>query len=114
MWKVVCFDALCVRWVVCLVGTNKERSGEDGRIVSYLRLLDHHIQRARFSKPRYCGSESASAAFSDVPIGVDVELGLLDDHVVSGLLKLWLRHLPDPLIPFSSYDAFSDVLSQRT
>ena len=72
------------------------------------------IFNVRDSLNRGTPAVSASIAFSHVPTGVDVELGLLDDHVVSGLLKLWLRHLPDPLIPFSFYDAFSNVLSQRT
>eukprot|EP00026_Physarum_polycephalum_P010637 Phypoly_transcript_10806.p1 GENE.Phypoly_transcript_10806~~Phypoly_transcript_10806.p1 ORF type:complete len:396 (+),score=77.87 Phypoly_transcript_10806:5-1192(+) len=35
-------------------------------------------------------------------------LKISDVHVVTGLLKLYLRSLPEPVVPFSSYDAFMD------
>eukprot|EP01130_Rhizamoeba_saxonica_P014342 TRINITY_DN6259_c0_g1_i6.p1 TRINITY_DN6259_c0_g1~~TRINITY_DN6259_c0_g1_i6.p1 ORF type:complete len:413 (-),score=97.97 TRINITY_DN6259_c0_g1_i6:324-1562(-) len=42
-----------------------------------------------------------SVDFSDLP---DYEM-----HVIASIMKLWLRTLPDPLIPFSLYDDFLDV-----
>jgi len=33
-----------------------------------------------------------------------------DINIVTGLLKLLLRILPDPVIPFSYYDAFIEAM----
>lgn len=38
--------------------------------------------------------------------GDDVELGPVDTHTVAGLLKLYLRELPEPLLTFSLYEPF--------
>jgi len=44
--------------------------------------------------------------------GEEVDLHLVDDvHVVSGVLKLWLRELPEPVIPFTLYSPF--IATQR-
>ena len=32
-----------------------------------------------------------------------------DPHVVAGLLKLYVRELPDPLLPFESYNDFISI-----
>ena len=38
-------------------------------------------------------------------IGKDPDLMKVDDpHVITGLLKKYLRDLPDPLIPYASYE----------
>ena len=37
-----------------------------------------------------------------------------DIHVVCGLLKLYLRELPDPLIPFSFFDPIIETLGKTT
>ena len=41
----------------------------------------------------------------DVCIGAD-KLSCEEPHAVSGLLRLFLKQLPDPVIPFSLYDDF--------
>ena len=35
-----------------------------------------------------------------------------DVHVLSGTLKLYFRELPEPLIPFDSYDDFVNAISK--
>lgn len=34
-----------------------------------------------------------------------------EPHPASNVLKLYLRELPDPLLPFSTYDSFVDAAS---
>ncbi len=44
--------------------------------------------------------------------GEDVDLfECTDPHVIAGLLKLYLRELPDPLLTHKRYDAFISCLS---
>lgn len=37
----------------------------------------------------------------------------VDPHVVSGLLKLWLRELPESLIPASVSPQFKEIVESR-
>jgi hypothetical protein len=38
-----------------------------------------------------------------------MDFAMLDEHVVSGLLKLWLRLLPEPIIPFELFPQFVEA-----
>ena len=47
--------------------------------------------------------------------GMDVKLDSpewADVNIVTGCLKLFLRELPDPLVPFSSFRSFIDCTSK--
>ena len=48
----------------------------------------------------------------DVKIDEDVDLmdESIDINAISGLLKLYLRELQNPLIPFESYSAFIQAM----
>lgn len=42
--------------------------------------------------------------------GEDVDLSIVEDpHVIAGVLKLFLRDLPEPLIPFDQYTNFLGI-----
>lgn len=43
-------------------------------------------------------------------LGEDVDLGLADVHTVAGLMKLYLRELPEPLLTFRLYDPLITVV----
>jgi len=46
--------------------------------------------------------------------GEDVDLKIIEDyHVVAGLLKLFLRELPEPVFPCDTYFAFVSITKQR-
>tara|TARA_R110002050_G_scaffold127656_4_gene248648 strand:- start:458 stop:1171 length:714 start_codon:yes stop_codon:yes gene_type:complete len=51
------------------------------------------------------------AARRDMDLGKEVNIGKLSVHGVAGLLKLWLRELPAPLIPVELYDDFANAKS---
>jgi hypothetical protein len=38
--------------------------------------------------------------------GEKIDLSLLDSHTVGGLLKLYLKELPEPLFTFNKFDEF--------
>ena len=48
---------------------------------------------------------------SDVKVGA-INMSDVDIHSVTGLLKLYLRELPEPLFTEASYSNFMDALSQ--
>lgn len=53
--------------------------------------------------------------FAIIFIEENVEFGerpFDDVHVLSGTLKLYFRELPEPLIPFDSYDDFINAISK--
>jgi len=49
--------------------------------------------------------------FTDLPVNFSDE-EWEDINIVSGALKLFLRELPDPLIPYSLYNKFIDAGSE--
>ena len=56
-----------------------------------------------------------SVYFANIFIEEKVKFGerpFDDVHVLSGTLKLYFRELPEPLIPFDSYDDFVNAISK--
>ena len=45
-------------------------------------------------------------------VGEEVELSAYSPHSVSGLLKMWLRELPEPLLTFELYQPLLDLFRQ--
>ena len=59
---------------------------------------------------RISGSaDTINAIQRSIDRGLPMDFAMLDEHVVSGLLKLWLRLLPDPLIPFELFPHFVEA-----
>jgi len=75
-------------------------------IVKCVNYLDKKLDTpGLFKEP---GSQSAMAVFREkFDKGEDVDLSSVDDPcTIASLLKLYLRELPNPLIPYSAYDKF--------
>ena len=56
-------------------------------------------------------SRVITSIISQLDRGITVDFSKLDCHVVSGLLKQWLRTLKEPLIPFAYFDRFLECQS---
>ena len=50
--------------------------------------------------------------YTIIHAGIPVDFGDQDVNIISGVLKMFLRELPDPLIPFSLYDKFIEAGSE--
>lgn len=59
--------------------------------------------------------ESVASGHSSLPLtGCQQEFSPLEDvHTVASLFKLYLRELPEPLVPFLYYDKFQAVMKSK-
>lgn len=61
---------------------------------------------------RVSGSASTITAIKNqINRGIDADVSLLDDHVVSGLLKQFLRDMPEPVIPSDQFHVFVNAVN---
>jgi hypothetical protein len=64
---------------------------------------------------RLSGSANKIESYKDeFDLGLDVDLSTCEDpHVVSGLLKLYLREMPEPLLTFAAYEQFTQAVADK-
>jgi hypothetical protein len=75
-------------------------------------LLDHLELEGLF---RVSGSQDEIAIWKEqFNAGKPVEFsGKMAPHSVAGLLKAWLRELPEPLLTYQMFDAWMDIATKR-
>lgn len=60
------------------------------------------------------GAATVQQLRKDFDKGEDVSLNTIEDpHIVAGLLKLFLRELPEPVFPFDHYHELIEAYSIR-
>jgi len=85
-----------------------QREPEGTEIPTILATLLAHLEKYCIQQPglfRLSGSSTTiNSIISQFDRGIKVDLTKLDNNVVSGILKQFLRSLKEPLIPFDKYD----------
>lgn len=85
-----------------------EREPEGVEIPSVITNLISHIEKYSLETPgifRLSGSSTTiNSIISRLDRGIEVDFTELDNNVVTGLLKQFLRTLAEPIFPFSKFD----------
>lgn len=80
-----------------------------------LILLTLNVAVVLLSPPLTLFSLSSSILLWSAEEQLDLEDGQWEEiHVIAGALKLFLRELPEPLFPFSSFDKFIAAIRECT
>ncbi|KYR00900.1 RhoGEF domain-containing protein [Tieghemostelium lacteum] len=76
------------------------------RIIDY--LYDNGTQEEGIFRLS-ANQKSLDLAREEIETGVELDYSEMDIHAVAGLLKLWVRNLPEPLLTFKYFDQFIQI-----
>ncbi|KAM9990594.1 hypothetical protein ACTFIY_006627 [Dictyostelium cf. discoideum] len=96
-----------------------QRPFEQGRpIPSFLqRVCDYLYDNAPPEEGIFrlsANQKTLDMAREEIETGVDLDYNEMDIHAVAGILKLWVRNLPEPLLTYKYFDTFVDIADLET
>ena len=90
-----------------------DRLPEDVLIHPHINDLLNNVEKYGLDQPgifRISGSSNTiNSVINQVNRGIKVDLSKLDYHVISGLLKQFLRTMKEPVFPFSFFDRLTEI-----
>ncbi|EGC38074.1 hypothetical protein DICPUDRAFT_86690 [Dictyostelium purpureum] len=95
------------------------RPFEQGRpIPSFLqRIVDYLYDTAPLEEGIFrlsANQKTLDMGREEIETGVELDYNEMDIHAVAGILKLWVRNLPEPLLTFKYFDTFVDIADLET
>ncbi|KAN0048111.1 hypothetical protein ACTA71_002506 [Dictyostelium dimigraforme] len=96
-----------------------QRPFEQGRpIPSFLqRVCDYLYDNAPPEEGIFrlsANQKTLDMAREEIETGVDLDYNEMDIHAVAGVLKLWVRNLPEPLLTYKYFETFVDIADLET
>eukprot|EP01132_Coremiostelium_polycephalum_P000416 gene416-526_t len=76
------------------------------RIVDY--LYEHGCNEEGIFRLS-ANQKTLDLAREEIETGVELDYSEMDIHAVAGILKLWVRNLPEPLLTWKQFETFVDV-----